>query len=187
MPSVFTHAAAALSLGTAFRRPGPPARFWTLGALCAALPDVDVVAFRFGVPYAHVLGHRGLTHSLLFAALLAAAVVAAAFRGAEWRGARGRVWTFLFLATASHGVLDAMTSGGLGVAFFAPLDDTRYFLPWRPILVSPIGVRRFFQGRGLAVLASELRWVWLPAAAFAMCVLALRALGRQRSALERQE
>ena len=186
MASAFTHAAAALALGTAFSRPGGPARFWALGALCAALPDVDVVAFRalpdvdvvafrFGVPYAHVLGHRGLTHSLLFAALLAAAVVATAFRGAEWRGARGQLWTFFFLATASHGVLDAMTSGGRGGAFFAPLDDTRYFLPWRPILVSPIGVRRFFQGRGLAVLASELRWVWLPAGAFAMCALALRA------------
>ena len=60
-----------------------------------------------------------------------------------------------------------MTTGGLGVAFFAPFDDTRYFFPWRPIPVSPIGVRRFFGERGLAVLAGELLWVWLPAAAVA--------------------
>jgi hypothetical protein len=31
--------------------------------------------------------------------------------------------------TASHGMLDAMTDGGLGVAFFAPFDNARYFFP----------------------------------------------------------
>jgi len=173
--SAFTHAAAALALGTAFRRPGPPARFWVLGALCAALPDVDSIGFALGVPYDHVLGHRGLTHSIAFAALLAAGVVAVAFRGGEWRAARGRLWLFFFLATASHGLIDAMTTGGLGVAFFAPFENGRYFLPWRPIVVSPISVRRFFTERGAAVLASELRWVWLPAAALAAtCLLARR-------------
>ena len=75
-----------------------------------------------------------------------------------------RLWVFFFLATASHGVLDAMTDGGLGVAFFAPLSDTRYFFPWRPIVVSPIGVAEFFGPRGLRVLWSELGWVWLPSA-----------------------
>jgi inner membrane protein len=75
-----------------------------------------------------------------------------------------RLLLFLFLATASHGVLDAMTTGGLGVAFFAPFDAGRYFLPWRPIEVSPLGVGRFLGARGVRVLASEALWVWLPAA-----------------------
>ena len=44
---------------------------------------------------------------------------------------------------ASHGVLDALTDGGPGVAFLAPFDDTRYFFPWRPIRVSPLW-RGFF-------------------------------------------
>ena len=38
---------------------------------------------------------------------------------------------YLFLSTASHGVLDALTDGGLGVAFFSPFDQTRYFFPFR--------------------------------------------------------
>jgi inner membrane protein len=60
---------------------------------------------------------------------------------------RFTLFTYLFLATASHGVLDAMTDGGLGVAFFSPFDNRRYFLPWRPIVVSPISIARFFSGR----------------------------------------
>jgi len=61
-----------------------------------------------------------------------------------------------------------MTDGGLGVAFFSPLDNHRYFLPWRPIHVSPIGIERFFTDRGIAVLQSELLWIWLPAALLAV-------------------
>lgn len=72
------------------------------------------------------------------------------------------VLAYLFVATASHDCLDAMTDGGLGVAFFSPFDDWRYFLPWRPIHVSPIGVARLFSQRGLTVLQSELLWIWLP-------------------------
>jgi inner membrane protein len=55
-----------------------------------------------------------------------------------------------------------MTDGGLGVAFFAPFSDVRYFFPWRPIVVSPIGVGEFFGPRGLRVMWSELGWVWVP-------------------------
>jgi inner membrane protein len=75
---------------------------------------------------------------------------------------------YLFLATASHGFLDAMTDGGLGVAFFSPFDNHRYFFPWRPIRVSPIGIGRFFSPRGLDVLQSELLWIWLPAGLLAL-------------------
>ena len=174
MASAFTHAAVGLALGTAFRRPGPPKRFWVLGALCAAVPDLDAVAFRLGIPYEHVLGHRGLSHSLAFAAVLAAAVVAVFFRGREWATQRGRLWLFLFLATASHGLLDMLTNGGEGVALFAPFESSRHFLPWRPIEVSPISIRRFFTERGLAVLTNELLWVWLPAAAFAGAAIIAR-------------
>jgi len=60
-----------------------------------------------------------------------------------------------------------MTDGGLGVAFFSPFNNDRYFLTWRPIRVSPIGIGRFFSDRGLAVLQSELLWIWLPSAVLA--------------------
>ena len=78
------------------------------------------------------------------------------------------------MVTVSHGVLDAMTDGGLGVAFFSPFDTARYFFPWRPINVSPIGVGQFFNGQGAVVLASEAIYVWLPLAAVWAAVGVLR-------------
>jgi inner membrane protein len=181
MASAFTHAAAALALGTAFRNPGRPARFWVLGALFAAAPDLDAIGYWIGVPYESDFGHRGFSHSFFFAAILAA-VGLLAFLDREWRSHRARIWLFLCLATASHGLLDAITSGGGGVAFFAPFHNERYFFPWRPILVSPMSVRRFFTERGLRVLATELVWVWLPAATFAAAALAVRRRSRGQSA-----
>jgi inner membrane protein len=164
MPSIFSHAVAAIGIGACFYRPSIPARIWFAGAVCSMLPDLDVIGFRFGVRYGDFWGHRGFTHSVLFAALLATVVMALI----AWRGITGMsrisLWTFLFLATASHGFLDAMTDGGLGVAFFSPVDNSRYFLPFTPIRVSPIGISRFFSPRGFAVIKSELLWIWLPTA-----------------------
>jgi inner membrane protein len=61
------------------------------------------------------------------------------------------------LVIASHGLLDALTDGGLGAALLWPFSDERFFAPWRPLPVAPIGAR-FWSGRGLAVLAVELCW-----------------------------
>jgi inner membrane protein len=161
MPSVFGHALAAAALGAGFRANGAVI---ATAALCAVAPDLDVIAFRFGVPYDAVLGHRGFSHSLAFAAGLGAAATLA-LRALLRRGARppfARTFALLALATASHGLLDAMTDGGLGVAFFSPFDPTRHFLPLRPIAVSPLGLAGFFSERGLAVLASEFAWIGVP-------------------------
>jgi inner membrane protein len=67
-------------------------------------------------------------------------------------------------------VLDAMTNGGLGVAFFSPLNAQRYFFSYRPIQVSPIGIGHFFNGRGLSILMSEVLWIWWPALVFAALI-----------------
>jgi inner membrane protein len=112
-----------------------------------------------------------VTGTFAFAAVLATLALPVA-RGRGEAPSPPRLWTYLFLAAASHGILDAMTDGGLGIALLAPFDDTRYFFPFRPIEVSPINIRRFLSGRGLAVLASELLWVWLPSAALAGTALA---------------
>ena len=173
MASAITHAIAGLAIGTAFQGRRAPARYWVLGATFAALPDLDGIGFWLGVPYESTFGHRGFSHSLLFAAILAAFGLLA-FRARAFETNRPRVWTYLFLATASHGVLDAMTTGGGGVAFFAPLVNERYFFPWRPILVSPMSVRRFFSERGVRILASELVSVWIPATLFAATAIAVR-------------
>jgi inner membrane protein len=73
-----------------------------------------------------------------------------------------------------------MTDGGLGIAFFAPFDNTRYFFPFRPIEVSPIGLA-FFSGRGLDVIWSELLWVCIPATIIAGTVLFYRKLRRSHA------
>ena len=118
------------------------------------------MGFSFGIPYADMLGHRGLTHSIFFAVLLGALV---AYLLADHVGGVSLVtFTFLFLSTLSHGMLDALTNGGLGVAFFSPFENERYFFPWRPVVVSPIGLAGFFSETGLRVIWSELRWAWLP-------------------------
>jgi inner membrane protein len=182
VPTIMTHAIAAAAIGALFARPRLGRRVWAAGAFCAMAPDLDVVGLAAGVPYRSPLGHRGLSHSILFAAALAWAVGRAVRgRGAAardvWFGGRGAaardVW-FLFLATVSHPLLDALTDGGLGVALFAPFWNARLFAPVRPIAVSPIGTG-FFSRAGLAVLASEVVWVWAPAAAVA---LAGNLLGR---------
>ena len=174
MPSVVSHAVASLGIGACFYQPSVPKRVWVIGAVCSAIPDLDTIGFRFGVRYSDFWGHRGFMHSLVFAALTAGIIVLLGFR----RGVPGMnpftLWLYLFLATASHGLLDAMTDGGLGVAFFAPFNNHRYFLPWRPIRVSPISVSRFFSSRGLSVLRSEFLWVWLPAMLLAVSALPLR-------------
>lgn len=69
---------------------------------------------------------------------------------------------FLFFCSISHALLDAMTTGGLGVAFFSPFNNTRYFFNFRPIKVSPLSVTEFFNGNGFAVLKSEAIWIGIP-------------------------
>jgi inner membrane protein len=63
---------------------------------------------------------------------------------------------------ASHGPMDMLTNGGLGIALLAPFDGQRYFWDWRPILVSPIGLKNFLSPWGLAVVLNELRWFGPP-------------------------
>ena len=175
MPTIFTHAVAALALGKASAgAQRMPARFWLLSALCAILPDADVLGFSLGWR-GSMLGHRGLSHSLLFALAVALAVVRLAFRKTPPFKPAWLVLYF-FAVTASHGLLDALTDGGSGVAFFAPFDDARYFFPWRPIEVSPLSLDRFFGPRGAEVIRSEVVWVWLPAAALIILAWLFRRL-----------
>ena len=175
MASVLSHAVAASAISVAFYRPNVPKRVWIAGIACSVLPDLDVIGFRFGIRYGDFWGHRGFSHSLAFAALLAAVITAGILR-TQPQISRVCIFVYLFLSAVSHALLDAMTNGGLGVAFFAPFDHQRYFLPWRPIRVSPIGVSRFFGARGLAVLKTELLWIWLPSILVIMFVTISRRL-----------
>lgn len=194
MPSIITHAAVPLALWCAADRGRIPAWLLAAGVVAAMLPDADVLAFALHIPYADAFGHRGASHSLLFADVLAALAAVLAFFGSRqpWSASHGpgsrRPWSavscqpmlaptkarptvastlqaavFVFVCAASHPLLDAMTSGGLGVALAWPWSEQRFFAPWRPIRVSPFAPQ-FFSARGIATLLSELRWVWLPLA-----------------------
>lgn len=156
----------ALSLGSAWYRSSSDWRLLAWGVLCAEIPDSDVLGFLFGVPYGDLWGHRGITHSLLFAGVFAVVLSYGITGWIEQGHSRFSRWLYFFLVTASHGLSDAVTDGGLGVAFFAPFDATRYFLPFRPVVVSPLGVREFFSPIGARVLVSEMIWIWGPCAAF---------------------
>jgi inner membrane protein len=161
MASAFSHAIVASAIGSVPPRCVMTWRLLILGVACSVLPDLDAIGFRNGVAYASFWGHRGLTHSLFFALLLSA-LLTAVFFIRKPPAIASVSFLYLFMCTASHGVLDAMTNGGLGVAFFSPFITTRYFFPFRPIVVSPISISRFFEGRGVEVLASEFKWLWLP-------------------------
>jgi inner membrane protein len=144
MASAFSHAFVATALGSAYARPPVPWYFWVLSITCSILPDADVIGFALGLPYNSLWGHRGLSHSLCFAFVLSLCVVSLAFReGVVFSWPWWSLVLYFFVVTASHGVLDAMTDGGRGIAFFAPFDTTRYFFPWRPVRVSPISIKRF--------------------------------------------
>lgn len=175
MPSLFGHVLVPLSL-----RVGLGARYMNtrLTVFCAAsavLPDLDTIGYALGVPYGSVWGHRGVSHSLAFALAWALTSVLAARRLGTTRWA-----TFLtvWISTSSHTLLDMLTNGGKGVALWWPWSAERWFLPFRPIRVSPIGAG-FFSERGLVVMGSELCWVGLPSLAVALGLLGWRLVRRR--------
>ena len=123
----------------------------------AILPDFDVITFKLGIAYQHPLGHRGFTHSIFFAILWALVLMLTIGRNNKL------IWFLvIFLSTISHGIFDAMTSGGEGIGFFIPFNNDRFFFSFREILVSPLGIKKFFSGWGLRVILSEIKFIVIP-------------------------
>jgi inner membrane protein len=114
------------------------------------LPDADVVGFLVGVEYADPWGHRGATHSLVFSVAVGLILGVTA----RWFN-RPALHTALIASgvLVSHALLDTMTDGGLGCALLWPFDLTRYFAPWRPIPVAPIGLEMLSAWGAIVVLA----------------------------------
>ncbi len=137
MPTI-GHLAVGLAASRLAERPGTGmTRVVALFVGAAYLPDVDGIGAFCGVPYGAAFGHRGAFHSLAFAA------VCIFFAYALPRSpARGRMALSLAVGAvvASHGILDAFTDGGMGVALFWPLSSNRYFAPWRPIPIAAFGL-----------------------------------------------
>jgi inner membrane protein len=162
MCSIITHPAVPIALSAIFPKHTVSPTVLLIGAGCSIVPDLDVIGFIFVIRYEDMMGHRGLTHSIFFAFVLSMALIL--FLPQSSLRNRLLVLLFLFISTVSHGILDAFTNGGLGVAFFAPFQNERYFFPWRPIVISPIGISNFFSSWGVQVILSEIKWVWLPLA-----------------------
>ena len=178
MPTILTHAAIPLAIGICLGRQIIPPRLLAAGILASILPDADVVAFKLGIAYLDNFGHRGASHSICFALLLG---LFACLFAKQLQSSRFGIFCFITVATASHGLLDMLTNGGEGVALFWPLSGQRWFFPWQVIEVSPIALKKIFSARFLAVLASELVWVWLPLA----CLCTMSLFWRKQATTER--
>ena len=69
MASLFGHAFVSIALSTSFKKQTLKLIF--LAIICAIIPDADVIGFSFDIPYQSFWGHRGFTHSFVFALLFA--------------------------------------------------------------------------------------------------------------------
>lgn len=161
MTTIVTHALVAATIVRALPAHWRSRSLYILAMAGAMAPDLDTLGFRFGIAYGSNFGHRGATHSIVFAMVLSLLL-------ALWQVRRHgppllRWWGVLTLTTLTHLLLDALTDGGLGVAAFWPFSSARFFFPVHPVMVSPIGAR-FFSHRGAETLLSELAWVGLPCA-----------------------
>ena len=141
MASLLSHAVAALGIGACFYKAGIPKRVWVLGAACSVVPDFDVIGFRFGIRYGDFWGHRGFTHSIIFAALVAAIAVGITFRRALPSVSRFSLWMYFFLATASHGLLDPVPNG------LFEAQSPRRPIPLSTLQAAPRGVSCKTQGQ----------------------------------------
>lgn len=148
------HIAVGMAAGRALtpRGQNPTRAMLALSAL-SMWPDVDVIGFRFGVDYGDPFGHRGATHS----SVVALAIGLSIYLALRWRRSKTPEKTALVatLVALSHGWLDTMThGGGLGVALLWPFSNHRFWAPFRPIPIAPIGLELFTQ-HGIAVMIAE--------------------------------
>ncbi|MDF2756588.1 MAG: rane protein [Nitrospira sp.] len=98
MASPLTHALVGATLAAACHFPW---KLWVVGVASALLPDLDAAGYWLGVPYGSFWGHRGFTHSIVFA-VLASGLFARWI--SCWTGMTVvRVWTYCVVAMLSHG------------------------------------------------------------------------------------
>jgi inner membrane protein len=149
------HVAVGLLAGRLHGGSSPRRTVIAMGAFVtlAMVPDCDVVGLAlFGQPDQGMLGHRGFTHSVVFAG----GVALVAWFVARKLGLRPLTTAlFSFLVVASHGPLDAFTTDSRGIPLLWPFSEERIVSPWRPIPVAPTGLR-FVSVRGVEVALVEI-------------------------------
>jgi inner membrane protein len=174
MATIYTHAVVGLGLARLYTSRRMPWPYWALAAFLPIVPDFDAFSTA---PYDNytALGHRGLTHSLLFALWVGAFAASLTFRrfGMSFWALSG----LFFVIIASHGLLDALTRGGGKIPFLWPL--TGRYGNWGPIPVADIAMEWPDPRRSRAI-RSELLWVWLPTAGLVAAVTVYRLLRARR-------
>jgi len=171
MPTIISHAAIPLAIGVALGPQRISRRLLVAGMIASMMPDLDVIGLKLGIEYANQFGHRGASHSIAFALALG---VLAAFLAPWLRAKRWVAGAFVAVACVSHPLLDMCTTGGLGAALWWPLSDQRLLFPSQFIKVSPLTAERFFGPGGIAVMKSEILWIWLPCCAAMLAAYDLR-------------
>lgn len=176
MASLFAHAALPLVASRALVLPeGHERRVLVAAALCGCLPDLDVVTYALEIRANEPLGHRGLFHSLLAAFVLAGVATFVVCRKLDRRGPEvRRVFLFLLFSAVSHGVLDALTQGEVGVALFAPFSTVRVASPWKLLPACPVGLTEYLGYFGFLTLANEVLYAVAPVALAVSLVRARR-------------
>lgn len=176
MATDYTHAVIGLGLARMYATRPMSWAYWGLAALLPIIPDIDVFSTA---AYGDPLGHRGITHSLVFALVLGTLTA-----GATFRRFRVNWWSLAALfcvIIASHGLLDALTKGGADIPFFWPLGD-RYG-NWGVLPVSDIAFD-LPDPRYSRAIRSELLWVWLPMSLVVGIVIVYRRLKRDDPATD---
>jgi inner membrane protein len=171
MATAYSHAIVGIGIAQIYTPQRGRWVYWALAGLLAIFPDIDVLSMA---AYGAILGHRGITHTLVFAlwlGFLTASLTFKPFRGNLWA-----LTAVFFLATASHGLLDAVTRGGEAIPFFWPATQQRYG-NWGPIPVADIALELPDPRRSRSI-RSEMVWVWAPTVAFIVGVFVWRRVRR---------
>jgi inner membrane protein len=171
MATDYTHAVVGLGLAQIYATGPMPWVYWGLAVLLPIMPDLDVFSTAaYGAP----LGHRGITHSLVFALVLGTLAAGATFRRCHVNG-----WSLAALfcvIIASHGLLDALTKGGADIPFFWPFAGC--YGNWGVLPVSDIALD-LPDPRYSRAIRGELLWVWLPMSVVVGMVMVYRRLKRR--------
>ncbi|MGY6276325.1 metal-dependent hydrolase [Methylomonas sp. MgM2] len=171
MPTFISHTAVPIAIANVAGKRKVPNRLLKAAVAASVIPDLDIVGAAFGIPFEHAMGHRGFLHSPVFGLALALTSLGV------WRKlgpSKSMVFGVISLSAMSHGLLDAATHGGIGVAFLSPFSNERFLLPWRPIPAVPTELTQMIGLEGLAVVAAEIMWIWIPCLIIIMCFRLLR-------------
>jgi inner membrane protein len=178
MPTIFTHALLPMIASSALPGRAISPRLLVAGMVVAMLPDADVAGRLFDVPHTADLGHRGVTHTLVFAFLVGCI---GAVASKTMQSSREAAFLFLSASTLSHALTDMLTDGGKGIMLLWPLHEVRMKFPFHPVEVSPVGLKALESDRIWIVLLSEMRWLLIPATLIAL-IFRLALNSRRRRA-----